>query len=400
MNVANIRDCYGCGVCALACPKKIITMELDADGFYAPRVDEGKCIDCSLCVKVCAYSHTELSQDLPTLACYAAWSRDARIRRKCSSGGVGFEVAKSLLGEGYKVCGVRYSAENGRAEHFVATTREELVQTMGSKYIQSYTPSGFLQMSRRDKYLITGTPCQIDSFRRYIRNFRCEDNFVLMDFFCHGTPSMLLWQCYARRAEARLGKLTYASWRNKLTGWHDSWAMSMDGTKHGGAVDWNVPYDMLLKDRKSIMDSRLSQGDSFYRLFLGNVCLGKACYKHCKYKYSHSAADIRIGDLWGKAYAHDDKGVSGAIAFTDKGRVVLEHTDCELAEHPLEVVAEGQIRQSVRVCGAVRRHVMDCLREDRLEEAVRLARLYTLCKRWSGRLSNPRRALRNFLHRG
>lgn len=33
------------------------------------------------------------------------------MRRKCSSGGAGFEIGKCLLGQGYKVCGVRYDAE-------------------------------------------------------------------------------------------------------------------------------------------------------------------------------------------------------------------------------------------------------------------------------------------------
>lgn len=30
-----------------------------------------------------------------------------------------------------------------------------------------------------------------------------------------------------------VGKVTYASWRNKWRGWHDSWAIGIDGEKHG-----------------------------------------------------------------------------------------------------------------------------------------------------------------------
>ncbi len=95
---------------------------------------------------------------------FAAWSKDAAVRRKCSSGGVGFEVGRTLIGEGYKVCGVRYNAERNRAEHNVATTIEELIPSIGSKYIQSYTVDGFKAINRNEKYLVTGTPCQIDSF--------------------------------------------------------------------------------------------------------------------------------------------------------------------------------------------------------------------------------------------
>ena len=113
-------------------------------------------------------------------------------------GGVGFEVGALLLNRGYKVCGVRYNADNNRAEHYIASDVRELIQSAGSKYIQSYTVDAFKAINRKEKYLVTGTPCQIDSFRRYIQKFRCEDNFVLLDFFCHGVPSMFVWQKYIK----------------------------------------------------------------------------------------------------------------------------------------------------------------------------------------------------------
>lgn len=42
-------------------------------------------------------------------------------------------------------------------------------------------------------------------------------------------------------------------------------------------------------------------------MFLGDYCSGKHCQERCKYKYDKSSADIRIGDLWGKTYAKDEK---------------------------------------------------------------------------------------------
>ena len=70
--------------------------------------------------------------------------------------------------------------------------------------------------------------------------------------------------------------------------------------------------------------------------------------KNCKFKYDKSSADIRIGDLWGKTYAEDEKGVSAAIAFTEKGERVISATKCELKEHPFETVAEGQMKKNIR----------------------------------------------------
>lgn len=349
MNISNTKDCFGCGVCTTVCARRIIDIRFNVDGFYEPQItDAAKCTDCGLCTDVCSYSHEGLALADFNIKSYAAWSNNSQVRCKCSSGGVGFEVGRALMGKGYKVCGVRYNPDTNRAEHYIATTVEELIQSTGSKYIQSYTVDGFKAINRKEKYLVTGTPCQIDSFRRYIQKFRCEDNFVLMDFFCHGVPSMWLWRKYVAEVEKKIGQITYASWRNKFIGWHDSWAMSMDGEKTGEKVDWHDSYNMLIRGKKGFYNSRLSQGDPFYRLFLSDSCLGKACYDKCKFKYDRSSADIRIGDLWGKTYKDNEDGVSAAIAFTDRGNEVLHQCNCTLVEHPFEVVAEGQMKESPR----------------------------------------------------
>ena len=252
-NISSVHDCYGCGVCATACGRKIIEIDLNADGFYEPHItDPNKCTNCGICTEVCAYLHDDLSLQNSEIHPYAAWSKDHLVRRKCSSGGAGFEIGKYLLGQGYKICGVRYDANKNRAEHYIATNVEELIPSAGSKYIQSYTVDGFKAINRKEKYLVTGSPCQIDSFRRYIRKFRCEDNFVLLDFFCHGVPSMLVWKKYTEWAEKQVGKITYASWRNKWTGWHDSWAMGIDGEEHGEKINWHDSYDMLIRGKKVI----------------------------------------------------------------------------------------------------------------------------------------------------
>lgn len=228
-NVSDVKDCFGCGVCATACPKTTISIKLNKNGFYEPQVDESRCIDCAICRNVCSFINPGLSLENPETASYASWSNDDKIRMQASSGGVGFEIGRYLIGKGYKACGVRYNVENRRAEHYIADNIEDYKASIGSKYIQSYTFEGFKAINLKEKYLVTGTPCQIDSFRRYVRKFRKEDNFVLVDFFCHGVPSMWMWYNYLHINQPKVDGLCSVTWRNKRTGWHDSWAMNLQG---------------------------------------------------------------------------------------------------------------------------------------------------------------------------
>ena len=352
-NISQIKNCYGCGVCSASCGKKIISIELNRDGFYEPRVNEPECTNCGICLEVCAFYHKEraLTSDEINIKAWAAWSNDEDVRRKCSSGGIGFEIGKQLIEQGYKAVGCRYDIKEQRAEHYIATTVDEFVQSIGSKYIQSYTEEAFQQIKRKgERYLITGTPCQIDSFRRMIRKFRCESNFILLDFFCHCVPSMHAWKAYIKMLEPKIGEVTYASWRNKFDyGWHDSWLMGLDGVNTCKPVDWHDSYNILIRGKKTFIQSRRSQGDLFYKLFLGDVCLGPQCQKQCKYKYDKSSADIRIGDLWGKTYQADQKGVSALISFTEKGKKVIEGLkEVTLVEHPFDIVAEGQMKNNAK----------------------------------------------------
>uniref|UniRef100_A0AB33J794 Coenzyme F420 hydrogenase/dehydrogenase, beta subunit C-terminal domain n=1 Tax=Prevotella sp. GTC17259 TaxID=3236795 RepID=A0AB33J794_9BACT len=329
-NVSDIKDCFGCGVCAVSCPKTTITIALNKNGFYEPVVDESRCIDCAICRNVCSFINSGLSLEKTEITSFASWSNDEDVRLRASSGGVGFEIGKLLINQGYKACGVRYNIDKRRAEHYIADNVEDYKASIGSKYIQSYTVCGLKSVNLKEKYLVTGTPCQIDSFRRYIRKSKKEDNFILMDFFCHGVPSMWMWENYLNINEPLVGKLQFVSWRNKKTGWHNSYAMNLVGANRE-------------------IYSLMSEGDLFYRLFLGDWCMNPACVKNCKFKYKASSADIRIGDLWGETYKEDEKGVSAAIAFTRKGKEILDGLKhCTLKSHSFEVVAEGQMKKNAK----------------------------------------------------
>lgn len=330
-NISKIHNCYGCGVCTMACAKHLISMRINKNGFYEPYIENiNACTNCGMCVEVCGFSHEECANALAyPIKSYGAWSKNSQIQHECSSGGVAYEIARYALSNGYKVCTVKYNIDRQRAEHYIVKTIDDLENSKGSKYLQSYTITGFSKINRREKNIVFGTPCQIDSLRRFIRKFRVEGNFILVDFFCHGVPSLYAWHKYINEIIINTGRPRKVTWRDKETGWHDSWQMRIKGENKEYSSWW-------------------SNGDIFYKLFLGDYCSNRACQKNCKYKYNRSSADIRVGDAWGDEYKDNDAGVSALIAFTEKGVNISEQLrySCTLEDKPFFSIAEGQMKSN------------------------------------------------------
>jgi coenzyme F420-reducing hydrogenase beta subunit len=372
-NIFSFNNCYGCGVCTIICPKQIINIELNVEGFYAPVLVKKECTNCGLCLSVCAYND-KLLNIKKEIKSFAAWSNDEKVKRITSSGGIGFEIGKLLIKNGYGVCGVKYNPNLNRAEHFIATTIEEFIPSVGSKYIQSYTLSGFSHFKRNNKYFVTGTPCQIGSLRRYIRKMKIEDDFVLMDFFCHGIPSMNMWTKYTEMVETKIGKISFVSWRNKKKGWHDSYAITAQGTKR---EKFDFSDNILKLNHFSLM----SKGDLFFKFFLSNICLGMPCYD-CKYKMTNSAADIRVGDLWGKKYRDNDGGISALLVMTEKGNEVISTLEgCTLKDEDISVVTEGQMKVSPKKT-KVRRYLLKAFNSNwSIEHIYKLLQCYLFTNR-------------------
>ena len=334
-SVADIRDCYGCGVCVVACPHRVLELKHDKHGFYAPKmVNEKACTDCGICRNVCSYVDDALAVNQTVQEWHAMWSKDAEVRKICSSGGVAFELARKAIEEGYVVVGVRYNAEKHRAEHCLCETVEKLKATRGSKYIQSFTTDAFRQLDRKKKYMVVGTPCQIDSMRRWIKQRKIEDNFVLVDFFCHGVPSYWVWKKYVKEY---LGKdhFTDVAFRSKTN------------VKTGKQIPWHNSFVITAQSRDFAIQSNLNEREWFYDYFLGDKSFSRPCYERCKFKMYASSSDIRIGDAWGSAYEKNDEGVSAVLVYTENGKALLEKCDNVVSKDiALDLLCEGQMTQS------------------------------------------------------
>jgi coenzyme F420-reducing hydrogenase beta subunit len=320
------KSCFGCGVCAVACPHKAISIKLNKKGFYAPVIDTS-CTNCGLCIKICPLNNKSIPSHKSIG--YSSWSKDHIVRYITSSGGTTFEIIRHMTKKGYKTIGARYNNKEKRVEHYISNNLYDAYATIGSKYLQSYTVDALNNINSNDKYLIIGTPCQIAAIRSYLKKKNIEDNSLLIDFFCHGVPSMLLWNKYVSENKILQDNSIKISWRDKNFGWHNSWNITAK------------------KSNQYVYYSKTNRQDIFYKFFLNHLCLCDSCYKDCIYKGDNSCADIRVGDFWDIVFADNDKGVNSLLALNNKGRDVLDEIkNLDLKVMDLNIVLRGQMKSN------------------------------------------------------
>lgn len=298
----GLRPCTGCGICASVCGKNAITIHLDKYGYYKPVINENKCVECNLCKKSCYKYDENLIQSDKHKECYAAVNKNAKQLMASSSGGISRVLMEECIAKGYKIMGCAYDTNKNIAVSIVASRIDELDKFYGSKYFQSLTTEGFdtvLKDKTDQKYAIFGTPCQIYGFSQ-TNKYKCNpDKYLLVDIFCHGCPSMMLWKSYLAYTKDITSCETYdkVTFRSKTHAWHE------------------FCFDFFFNSKQ--YSSKKSK-DPFYDIFFGMDMMNDACY-NCNSRSTMAYGDIRLGDYWGEKYDTDTKGVSAVVLKSSKG---------------------------------------------------------------------------------
>lgn len=303
-----VKKCSGCGGCVAICPKDCISLELNNKGFYKAKINDTKCIKCGLCEKMCPMNVVECNS-LDKSELYSTYSCDDVVREKSSSGGVAYLLAEYGMKNDYIICGCTYDYSLHEAKHIIINNFQELSLIQGSKYLQSNTTifREIIYIGRRNKntkFMVFGTPCQISSLKKIVEFYNIEAQFLLIDIFCHGVPSYLLWNKYLKWLERRginNSKIRDICFRDKKYSWHE--------------------YFMhIVTDEKEYVASR--KKDPFLKIFSMGVMNQKECFT-CQYR-NKSEADIRLGDYWGERYKKSEKGYSMTLLNSYKGEKIFK----------------------------------------------------------------------------
>lgn len=302
INIKNPADCCGCTACASICAHDAIAMVPDALGFLYPKVDKGKCVECGLCEKVCAFNdHYDTSLNLSKPSAYAARHKDMNEVETSRSGAAFIAISDYILEQGGVVYGAGYT-DHFRVIHKRATTKKERDEFKGSKYVQSDMAGVFRQV-KKDLLdglivLFSGTPCQTSGLNSYVGK-RLREKLFLVDIVCHGVPGPYMWRDYIAYLEKKQGAPIV-------------WVNFRDKQKYGWA------------DHQETFKFKNGGQNEFSDLFYKHVMFRKSCGK-CHFTNTVRPSDITIADFWGwektdPNFNADDKGCSLVLVNTEKGR--------------------------------------------------------------------------------
>lgn len=171
----NKGKCCGCGLCTTVCKKNAIVMKEDSKGFIYPEINEELCIQCGMCTKICSYNSEEIFNT--PIESYAALTKNKRVLSKSASGGVFATIAEQFIKSGGWVCGSVMEFKKGIATcyHRVTNKLNDIEKMQGSKYVQSDITDALPEIkqliSKKEKILFCGTPCQVSAVKKMAADY-------------------------------------------------------------------------------------------------------------------------------------------------------------------------------------------------------------------------------------
>lgn len=331
--------CVGCETCSHVCNQNAVKMMPDSRGFLYPAIDREACNQCNACSNHCPVLNENTGGGFNPYEekVYAAWSKDRDLLQRSSSGGMFFEIAASILGDGGLVCGAVYREDYYGVRHIVADSLDDVRRMQGSKYSQSAMEDCFpklreaLEAGRR--VLFSGTPCQVAACYRFLR--KKYDNFYTVSLICHGPIAPKILEEYIKSLEKKhQASICNFTMRYKKDG--KTLPLYYRAEFSDGTTEINPFYSSL-----------------YGEIFASNLVMRQSCYE-CQFKEQPYVGDIIIGDFKGIEYTklpHNKKGTSAVIINSDKGRKLWESLSdrIESWESDIEVVKKynQRIRSSV-----------------------------------------------------
>lgn len=320
MKICNKENCYGCNACVNVCPKKVIEVKNESDGFLYPEIDEKECVNCGMCTLVCPGFDSNLKSivNKVNIKEYACTHLNCDVISTSQSGGAFYGLAEVVLNKRGIVYGAAFDTDN-KVSHLKVENVEDLWKLQGSKYVQSDIGSIFQEIGKyllsKNKVLFSGTSCQVAGLNLYLNSKNIsQDDLITCDFICHGVPSPIVFKEYIAFLEKKYkAKINHPNLRDKKM------------------KDWKTPIESYKDSNDNIHTETL-----WNELFYSDMILRISC-GNCKFNKEYYVSDITIGDFWGGEKYIDDfsnypNGISVVLAHTIKGNKLIKEGKFNLQE--------------------------------------------------------------------
>lgn len=324
--------CSGCSACASVCPKNAISMAPDDAGFFHPKIEATRCVDCKLCELVCpALHHPTASTQTDA---YAAYAKDSCLLMGSSSGAIFPILAKQILNQGGIVFGAAFD-KNLIVRHIGIESTAELPKLCSSKYVQSEIGQTLREakvaLNAGRPVYFSGTPCQIAGLKSYLK--RDYENLITQDLICHSTPSPRVWEDYKRSLEEAHGrKMTGFSFRYKENGWENYYIRA----------EFENGRTFLQKAGEN----------PYQRGFIKGLYSCPSCYS-CSFKGIERCSDITLADFWGVENllpeAYNPSGTSLVLLHSEKARKLFHKFAAEIQSYPTDADVALTFNEAARI---------------------------------------------------
>jgi acetyltransferase-like isoleucine patch superfamily enzyme/coenzyme F420-reducing hydrogenase beta subunit len=305
------ENCTGCKMCGDLCPVHAISFIEDKGGFFYPKVDEKICIKCGLCEKTCpGINGYESKKEKPVV--YAAWTKDKEQRLACTSGGVCYELSKTVIEQGGYVAGVEYAEDFKSAHYTVVHDMEGLKRITETKYFQADANGVYARVKElldaEKQVLFIGTPCYNAALDSYLGKEYA--NLIQCDFVCRGNPSPRQHAKMVEYLEEMMGsRVVGTKGKDKRKGWECfGRSFQFENGKEWYRDRWHSPT---------------------YFLFSAKNINERDCCYHCHYRSVPRVPDITVGDFWGVQDVKKEEfkyGISLLMINSEKGKQLFEQT--------------------------------------------------------------------------
>lgn len=313
-------ECCGCGACANACPKNIIEMTFDEEGFLYPQIyDFDMCVNCGKCKAVCPIRHSDEihSQFKEALA---GWCMDGSGVMS-ASGGAAYAIANHCIAKGGVVYGVQYADNCKYAVYVRGETVSQLQGMRTSKYIQARKNDVYKQiktdLKNGKKVLFIGLPCDTFAVKKYTE--MCQGELVLVSLICHGPTSELVHKSFCEDIEKQ-----YGSEVNSI---------NVRYKKNGHWKPYYI-YACLKNGKEYLKKFQATDYDVAFQHFKRPSCT------ECHFKNDHFCADILIGDYHNAqkgTASYNETGVSSILPLTEKGKYIIQQIQDDFAIYEVDL---------------------------------------------------------------